>query len=320
MTLSLYNIPGIHNSYLDFEERGAYIAHGALLENLAIAAPHYGYNVSIMLFPDQGMPDLVARVAFAPSATYDDPLYASIQRRATNRRPYASRALASDARAALKDVAMPEGMTLVLIEDAAKRETLAPHISAIEQLLLGHAALSSAFFAHIVWTKREERARRSGFYVKTMEFNPVQAFVFKLASKPWLMRAFRKLGLPALIASEDAKIYGGGSALGGLYAPDFSKTSALALGRALERVWLTATTHGLAFQPLFGTTMMGYKSRRGEAMFLSDAERAAIEVSALSLETAFRNTRDTPTLIFRVGYAQEPSAYTSRKEPNIVYN
>ena len=130
-TLSLYNIPDIHNPYLDFEERGAYIAHGALLENLAIAAPHYGYNASITLFPDLGVPDLVACIAFAPSVAYDDPLYTAISKRATNRRPYASRALTSDTRVALRDVAMPKDITLILIEDTTKKEALAPHISAM---------------------------------------------------------------------------------------------------------------------------------------------------------------------------------------------
>lgn len=318
--LKVYNVPGLHNPYLDSEERGAYIAHGALLENLVIAAPHYGYEASVNLFPDVQESDLVAVCHFTSCTPRDEPLYAAIAKRATNRRPYEARPLDSEARGALLETQLPENVTLLLVENPETRAVLAPRISAIERLLLGHAVLTKAFFAHIVWTEREERTKRSGFFLKTMEFNPVQTFVFKLASKPWFMRAFRMLGLPSLIAKEDAKLYGGGSALGGLRVSKFSPEEAIALGRALERVWLNATAHGLALQPLFGTTMMGYKSRRGTVPFLSPAERAAIEEDARVLESTFGNAHDTPTLAFRVGYAQEPSAYTSRKEPNVVYS
>ncbi len=312
-TLALYNIPGIHNPHLDFEERGAYIAHGALIENLCIAAPHYGYEVSVVLFPDHGDMDLVARIAFTACEPNDDSLYASLSTRATNHHSYQNRPLTAEEKSAFEKSAMPSpGIELKLVTEREDIETLARAASRVEIVILDDENISSSFFSGMVWTHAEERKKKSGFFVKTLEFNPIQSFVFWLASKPKILRLFRLIGLPSFIADQDAKLYATGSVAGGVLVADESAEQFISAGRVLERVWLTATKLGFAFQPLVAMVFVAYRVETGRGR-LSPAH-------AKEMNEAFAQTRKVlggegkiPVLLFHAGIAPAPSTRTSRR-------
>ena len=56
----IFNVPEADASLYNFEQRGSYVAHGALIENIVIVALKYGYKASVKLFPIKEEPDLVA--------------------------------------------------------------------------------------------------------------------------------------------------------------------------------------------------------------------------------------------------------------------
>lgn len=317
--LSVHNISGIHNPHLDFEERGAYIAHGALIENLCIAAPHYGYTAAVTLFPAPEDVDLVAYVSFATCKPYDDPLYASMSLRATNHHPFLNRPLTATEREALEQVAVPSpGVTLKLVTAPKDIKALAHAASRVEIVILEDESISAHFFSGMVWTKEEEEKRRSGFFVKTLEFNPVQSLVFWLASKPRVLRLFRIIGLPHFIASEDARLYATGSVAGGVLLTDESAEQFVAAGRVLERVWLTATSLGLAFQPLIGMVFVAYRLETGRGT-LTSAHTELMRDALARTRAILGGEGKIPALLFHAGAAPAPSVRTSRREPDIVF-
>lgn len=317
--LSIYNIPGIHNPHLDFEERGAYIAHGALIENLLISAPHYGYTAVIDLFPDAADTDLVARVHFAKRDIHNDPLYSAIQSRATNHHSFEEKPLKHTTKEALissvKEIAHTK---LVLITDPEGRRGIGHVASRAEVVILEDEAITRSFFSGMVWTAEEEREKKSGFFVRSLEFNPIQLCVFWLASKPSIMRLFRKIHLPHFIAHEDAKLYATGSAAGGVLILDDSKESYFMAGRALERIWLTATAEGLAFQPLIGTCFIAYKSETGRAA-LSDSHARDMRIAFAKAKQILGVKEEIIALLFRVGVAPPPSTRSSRRDVSIEF-
>jgi nitroreductase len=90
--ISIYNIPDRDNSLYSWGQRASYIAHGALIENMTIAAAHLGYAAKIKLFPESRDPNLVARLTLEqPAPPEEGALYEAIFARATNRKPYRSR-------------------------------------------------------------------------------------------------------------------------------------------------------------------------------------------------------------------------------------
>lgn len=316
--LFIYNIPDIHNPHMDFEERGAYIAHGALIENLIVAAPHYGYEITFKLFPDPLNQDLVADLEFLTSVNADEFLYPAIAERATNRHRYRDRSLTEVERNALRSTVsgMP-GTTLHFVENRTQIKSLAFAASRAELVILEDESIAGHFFQNIVWTHEEERERKAGFFVKTMEFTPIQELIFKMASKPRFMRLFRKIGLPVFIANEDAKLYSSGCVIGGVFIKDESRESYIAAGRALQRIWLTATSMNLAFQPLIGMSFIAYKSLTGRGNLHS---RHAQEMrQAYEQARSVLGGEDILAFLFRIGEAPKPSVRTSRKDPQIAF-
>ena len=310
----LYNIPGIHNPDLDFEERGAYVAHGAFIENILISAPHYGYAVTVDLFPDVCDPDLVACLSFTEREAYDDPLYPTLPLRATNHHPFQERPLNGEAAKAIaSSVEGIPSVRLSLLTSREDREVVGRIASRVEVIILEDESITESFFSGMVWTTREERRRKSGLFVRSLEFNPVQMGVFRLASNPHIMRVFRKIGLPQFIAHQDAKLYATGSAAGGILVPDDSKESYLMAGRALERVWLTTTAEGLAFQPLVGTCFVAYKSEVGKVV-LSDPHARDMHKTFIEMKRLLRAEGEIPALLFRIGFAPVPSVRSSRRD------
>jgi hypothetical protein len=310
----LYNLPGIHNPHLDFEERGAYVAHGALIENILISAPHYGYAVTVGLFPDVRDADLVAYLDFTEREAYDDPLYHAIPLRATNHHPFQEGPLRREVeRAIVSSVEGVPSVRLALLTSREDREAVGRIASRVEVVILEDESITESFFSGMVWTTREEKTKKSGFFVKSLEFNPIQMGVFRLASNPHIMRVFRKIGIPQFIAHQDARLYATGSVAGGILVPDDSKESYLMAGRALERVWLTATAEGLAFQPLVGTCFVAYKSEVGKVV-LPDARARDMHRAFTETKRLLRTEAEIPVLLFRIGVAPAPSVRSSRRD------
>ena len=49
--IDLYDDPAADTSYYNFQQRASLVAHGALLENIALVAPTVGFKVVFNLFP-----------------------------------------------------------------------------------------------------------------------------------------------------------------------------------------------------------------------------------------------------------------------------
>jgi len=317
--LSIYNIPDIHNPHLDFEERGSYIAHGALIENIEISAQHYGHLAQTDVFPEKSLPDLVARITFESISAQEDPLFVEIESRSTNRHHYKIRPLSEEERVDLsKSVENISTVEFHLATNRTAITKLAYAASRAEIVILEDESVAAHFFGGMVWTHAEEIEKKAGFYVKTMEFNPVQSFVFWLASKPRIMSLFRKVGLPRFIADEDAKLYATGSAIGAVFVPDESGVSFIKAGRALERLWLTASKRGLAFQPLIGMSFIAHRSQTNRGA-LSNSHNNEMTAALRTAREEFGNPNGILAFLFRVGEAPHPTARTSRRDPSIEF-
>ena len=48
----IFNTPDSDGTLYNFKQRGSYIGHGALIENIVLLASAAGYDVAIDMFPD----------------------------------------------------------------------------------------------------------------------------------------------------------------------------------------------------------------------------------------------------------------------------
>ncbi len=102
--IDLKVLPERDQSYYSWGQRASYLAVGAALENLAIAASALGYKseVSYSSINDN---DRIATVSLVKSASVQaDPLVKAIDSRVTNRNSYSKESLSSQERDALISV------------------------------------------------------------------------------------------------------------------------------------------------------------------------------------------------------------------------
>lgn len=318
--LFLFNVPNRDTTIYNFLQRGSFVAHGALIENICIAASSYKYKGNISLFPQDENQDLVATIEFEPSPETEEPSFFSfIPKRTTNRKPYRNISLEKTHREEILKTAanVDEGVTLYLIEDFARKKILAEAFSVNERLILENYYVHQSLFPHVVWNEKEELQRRSGLYIKTFELPFPAAIAFRLFKHWGLVRIFGKRGLSKSVANQNAKVYASASAIGLITIPNDSNKNFVVAGRLLERMWLQATKLGLSVQPVTGVLYLWQRMMAGDTNQFSQDQIQLLKNAYDTINSTFGASSGTMAITFRIGYGGDPSAYSSKLPPHI---
>ncbi len=323
--ISVHNLPEKDNPILNYKQRGSYIAHGGLVENMVIAAADSGYAAKVDAFPDKNDKNITARITFTQQKKIKkDPLAAMIEKRHTNRRPYESAPLTrrefSELKSAVDYFGAAEDLSFVFVNEARERWQLAEAGASIETVILEHRELHRLLFKDVVWTKKEERRVRSGLFIDTMEFILPQRIIFWLAGHWPVIKIMNAFGLSRFIAREDAKLYSTGAGFGALLLKNTRDEDFLLAGRAMQRLWLTATSLDLSIQPVVALAFAAMRFNDDVERYFSKEHITMIKFNYDALREALYIGNSTPAMLFRIGHARPPSATCSRKNPVITFN
>lgn len=318
-----YMIPEKDHPVLNFRDRGTLFATGCLIENMVIAAGHFGIKASVKIFPDQKEKKLVAKLSFSRGDAVTEALFESIKKRATNRKPYEIRELPHGVLDMIGDIPQELGdgaMAIPLIEDRSKIGLLASAASVNEIVMFENETLHKLFFEELVWTEREEVEKKSGLYLKTMELKPPQAAALKLFRRwPFMRAANRLLRAARGIAKGNASGYAACGAYGAVISENTDEAFVNA-GRAVERAWLIATANGLSFHLQTGINFLWMRLVAEGIPGLSEEHTRLIREEYEKIATALGvNEGKIVSALFRIGYGGEPSARSSRRAPEVVY-
>lgn len=319
----IFNLPDKDNPVLNFEQSGSYIAHGGLIENIVIISKSYGYDTRIELFPSE-KPDLVSSITLEPAKSEKDELLEAIPSRCTNRRPY-KKINFSDAQkecllSVSEAISMPRKGRIIFLESEADKKSVASAGSLIEQVILEDKELHRLMFKDVLWSAKENQQKVSGLYIKTMEFAPPVKFVFWLASSWPIISKLNKIGLAKFVASQDAKLYQTGAAMGAIAMEAGSREDFVCAGRILQRMWLEATKLKLSLQPVSAMLFAGRRVEKGDKSPFCQKHLEIIKKNFAILEERFKIKQgEVLAMMFRVGFADPPSARTCRFGPNIVW-
>jgi nitroreductase len=316
--INIFNIPGKDNPILNIRQRGSYIAHGALVENMLIAASQMGFSADLKFFP-QGLSDLIATVRLAPSKPKNEPLFIFIKERTTNRKPYKNMLLSEAEKEVLIAAGAAAGCELKLIEDKKMMKIVADAMSATERVALETKELHELFFKNIIWDSARNEAGDSGLYIKTLELpEPIQ-LIFKIIKFWPVMKFFNTFGFNKLAAGGNSKIYASAAAHGAIIIGNKDENFAQA-GRAFQRIWLEATRLGLAFQPVVGTIFLAQRVETKNSHPFSQKNSEFIRQAAQKMELVFGiNSGEIAAMIFRIGRADQPGARSKRRPPEIIF-
>lgn len=319
--IRVFNVPERDTSVYNFKQAASLIAHGCLIENIAIAASEFGYKAEVNLLPDAHKETLIAEIVLnKDSPGKHNPLFPYITLRASNRKPYDTRQLSVEHKTVLENsvAKINTSARLRLIDDRTNIGNLARLASVNEKIVLENQKLHHFLFSHITWTEKEDKVKR-GFFIKTLELQGPQKIAFKFFSNWPILKLFNKLGASNLVSKENAKLYTTSGAFVAITAPDTSLISFLKSGITAQRFWLTATKLGLAVQPLTGILFLRHRIINDDDKELSGPHKFLVNDAYSKIEKIFDVHDMQITMMFRVGYAKKPSAKCLRREAEIKF-
>jgi nitroreductase len=318
--IHIFNKPEVDQSLYNFKQRGSYIAHGALIENITISSSRYGYKTNIKLFPEEATANLVAILTLEKAGTEEDSLYKHIENRHTNRKSYDGRKLSNEQKAQLiNTVKEIDSVELEIIDETKSLNILGEALAVNELILFSNKKLHDFFYDHILW-KEDDQDKAKGFYVKTLEFLPHQLKAVKLFKSWFLLNIFNKLIKVAnKIAKENAEKYTKSGTLIAVIVNGNSNSDFIRKGRAMQRVWLKATELGLSMHPCTGTVFLMDRIKGGDNKSFSTVHIDIIKNAYNNISKIFNTDKKSAPLLFRIGYADTPSAWSLRLNPDIVY-
>jgi len=314
-TVELHLLPDRDQSAYSWGQRASFLANGAALENLVVAASSEGFHAEISYFPDSNNEWHVANVALVKSTSLQpDPLAPFLSKRVTNRKPFSVESLSKKEKAMLDSAAETSGYgNLSLIEERKCIDRLGRVGSTNEEIMLANRSLHDFFFSHVNWTKEEDVEKKIGFYIKTLELPLPAEAMFKIIRRWSIMRAMASLGFNKLVAKQNAATNASASGIGGLSLESTTPLDFVKLGRTVERVWLTATLLGLSFQPLTGVLFFKLliDNKQG-TKFFSQQEQVKINAAYSVAAETFGSPNQHIAFMFRIGKGDAPSAQAVR--------
>lgn len=287
---------------------------GAMAENLAVAASHFGLRAGQRLFPDPSAPNCLMEVEFAPGGAKGNPLWPMIPLRHTNRRVIFHGPKVREQERLELESAVEEGQgcnlawldapgikrrALRLMWRAEAERFRLPHL---------HAELFSAIRFDLGWQATADEGLPPGALGIEKPLRPFFALM-----RHWqVMRALNFLGfhyflgwraswLPARLAPH----------VGVISVQSLDDSSVCEAGRSFQRLWLVATRQGHVIQPLPASALYALEGARQEGI-----QEGILKSIKAGWNDLLRDAY--PLMVFRMGNAL-PLPVASGRKPLAAY-
>jgi nitroreductase len=258
----------------DSDDRDLYISVGCALENLLVAAAHFGYACEVEYFPEPANNDLVARIGLVLSdgaSLHHPELFEAITRRRTNRQPYEPVPLSRPHERQLY-ACCNDGD--ILLELSGLKEVK----DGVEDLMQRASAIQFADPAY-----RKELARsigRGSFGASWPAAKLGGAIVSHVNVGP-------------AVARRDAAALRSAPLVGLLSSVTDDRISHVRVGQVFERIALTASRLSIQLQPM--------------------SQIVQVQSLRSSLASIFGSSLWAPQHLFRIGYASTVGRRTPRR-------
>lgn len=320
LKFDIINLPYRDNPIFNFQQRGSLIAHGALIQNIILLAPVFGYEAKIELLPKKQKSDIIATVTLLPTSKQVEKtnICELIQNRVTNRKKYQNIKLTNEQKQQLLETRLENNLAdLLLIENKDKIMRIAQASSAAERIMLEYQPLHQAFFSMVRWNKSEEAKEKCGMFIDTLELKPPQKLIFKWFSNWKKANILRKIGMPTFVAKENSKIYSSAATVAAIVMPNTEPENFIRTGMILQNFWLKATELSLSLQPMAGVLYLEQNLMAGGLNDLNANLKSLVTNSVQNIYNAFGNPRGIITMLFRLGKSNSPSACSAKFPPVI---
>ncbi|MCG8322267.1 MAG: hypothetical protein MI921_22410 [Cytophagales bacterium] len=216
----------------DQDDHALFISLGCAVENLVIAANHFGYRADIDYFPPLENNECIRIRLTEGRVDLDNRLFEAIDNRQSTRNRYKGRKIPGEDMKALQNAAHYEGVRTLVFSGQQEILPLIEFIKEASFLRFSNNSFKHELIYWIRFNTREAKQTGDGLYTASMGFPSVPS---------WLGRLIMRLIKPSGEAKRVEKLVKSSSAMMVFIAESNQKKNWINLGRAFERVALTAT-------------------------------------------------------------------------------
>jgi hypothetical protein len=297
---------------LGFEGRSLYVAMGAAIENMAIAARAIGLQAQFK--PAQkNDPAVVCRVTFERVPPLQSPYLAAIPKRITNgHHADLGKHLADAKLEKLVNVASQCGAKLQFVQDDTQKKKIARVIGAVDRVRILHPDLHRDLTSAVRWAREHAHTTGSGIGIDTLELDTTDRLGAYLTTTWPAMQVLldRGLGDDLEKPARECKSH----AYGLLTMPGEGLATYLAGGRAMQQVWLESTLQDVAFCPTSSSLYLFARLEQGGDEIYSQAGKDALRTARREFLEVFPQMEPAcEILLFRLSEAPAPTAHSLRR-------
>lgn len=267
---------------VDNDNRELYISLGCALENLCIAASHFGYEAQVAACNAEN----ITVKLISKQDTPEDRLFHQIEKRQTNRSIYNSDKVSDETLKQLQSIHKEADIELYFTEIGTPiANVLTRYIMKGNEIQMNDKAFKNELLSWMRFNKKQIETTQSGLSYRVFGNPPLPGIL----ARP-IVSSFLK---PAVQNKSDKKKIDSSSHFVVFTTRQNTLNEWINTGRVLQRFLLKATERGIA------------------CAFLN--QPCEIATLASLLQETLPINKDYPTLIVRMGYAQ-PLPYAPRKE------
>lgn len=265
--------------FTNYHHCETHVSLGAAVTNIEVAARAIGFGADVVPFPGGDGANPVCELGFRPEPPEGDlvDLAAAIPYRMTSRIRGERAPLASGDQEALASLAAACGAKILWITDPGKLAEAGALLGKLNRIGYFNPESHPGIMKMLRWTEQEVEETRDGIPVNTMELSPVELTGLHLMNSYQVLKYMKNLGAGRALESMPVAWAKSASALCLLVLPRAPSAGAFfEAGRVLERLWLTATVRGLAFQ-LLGVSSYFDRMLHGGGEGFSAAEQQILD-------------------------------------------
>ena len=299
----------------DIDDMLSLTAIGACIENAVVAAAACGLRSSVSLVdpvPTDKNPTsaAIAQVHFSAQVHLSvesgyEVLADCIESRCTCRRLDHRRLIEGSLLSELQQSS--EGLSNVVVHwvDRRRLRQFAKLVGIGNRIRLEHQPFHQELYDNLRFTANEAARTRDGLDVATLQLpRGLTRLLSALRAWPRMKRA-NLLGFSRSVARQAAHEVRHSGAVGFLTVPGPEARAFVEGGRAMERIWLTATRLGLGFHPTASLPVFLAHARTGGRGLLPYHQRLTADMSERFYQAFPEVTGRAVQMAFRIGYVSE---------------
>ena len=299
----------------DVEHMFAWLAIGAAIENIALAASKIGHTTevdAVQTPAGEAALECVTRLRLSPGAE-PDPLADQMVLRTTNRKPYGKTPIEQVVRERLSAAADRPGIRVDWFVDRGAIGELSKLVQSADRIRFETPSFHEELFDVLRFSREDVERTRDGLDVRTLEMPRVAWPLIRWLRRWPRMRTMNRLGASAMFAKMAAQQVRATGALAIISTDEPGDSAYLEGGRAMQRLWLAASAEGLAVQPLGSVPLFVRAGRVDPDRFAAPHREAMRRVSERLSKLMPDAGRRTPVMLMRLGRCTTPPSARSMR-------